>query len=94
MLVLSSVHVHESHDSALTQCVECVAHHCHGHIGQTDASLDDCVLCQYVSLTFVAATVALAAMIFHVLWIRYAPLTCVVYSASWGHIVTRGPPAV
>ena len=92
MLVFSSIHVHENHASALTGCVECVAHHCHGHIGQTDASFDACVLCQFLSITFVAVAAQAVVAVFNVLWIRYAPLPCALCSASRGHIVTRGPP--
>lgn len=93
MLFLSSIHVHENHVSALTECAECVAHHCHGHIGQTDTTLDACVLCQFISLTFTTASIAAVATIFNVLRIRYTLLPCAVYEANRDNIVTRGPPA-
>ena len=93
MLVFSSLHIHESHYSADAACAECVAHHCHGHIGQTDVSSDDCVLCQFLSLTFVAAATAVASFIFNVSRITVVPLSCAVCGTRWGNIVTRGPPA-
>jgi hypothetical protein len=93
MLVFTSVHVHESHASALPECAECVAHHCHGHIGQTDVSLDDCVICQFLTLTFVAAAIAAVLLFFNALWFFHAPLPCAVYGSCRGIMVTRGPPA-
>lgn len=74
--------------------MECVAHHCHGHIGQTDASLDDCVLCQFLTLTFVGAAMAAFVAVFNVLWIKNVPLSSALCDACSGHILTRGPPAV
>ena len=93
MLLFSSLHIHDDHGSLLTECAECVAHHCQGHITQTDASFDDCVLCQFLSLTFVDAAITAVAYIFSVSWIFNAPLLAVVCNASRGSIVTRGPPA-
>jgi len=40
----------------------CVEHHCHGHLGQLSAPIHDCVLCQFLTLPFVAA--ALVAIVF------------------------------
>lgn len=94
MLVLSSLHVHERHDATDKECAECVAHHCHGHIGQADTSFDACVLCQFLSLTFVAAATMVVTFIFNVLRFRYALLPCGVCTGSQGFIVTRGPPSV
>ena len=93
MLVFSSLHIHESHASTDTECAECVAHQCHGHIAQTDVSPDDCVLCQFLSLTFTAAATAVVAFIFNVSRITVVPLSCAVCGTRWGNIVTRGPPA-
>ena len=94
MLVFSSLHVHRSHYSADAECAECVAHQCHGHIAQTDVSPDDCVLCQFLSLTFTAAAIAVVSFIFNVSRIINVPLSCAVCGTTWGNIVTRGPPTV
>ena len=94
MLLLSSFHFHENHVSEQTECTECVAHHCHGHFTQADISFDACVLCQFLSLTLIAAVLTAAAIVFNVLWIRYAPQPCAVCNTSWGAVVTRGPPFV
>ena len=58
-----------------------------------DTECADCVLCQFISLTFVAAAVAAVAVVFNVLWILYAPKQYAIYSTTRGCIVTRGPPA-
>ena len=94
MVMLSSMHVHESHSSALTECAACVAHHCHGHIAQAALSFDDCVVCQFLSLTFVAAVLAAVAFFFNVLWIHYAQRPGSICKACLGKNITRGPPSV
>jgi len=54
MLVLSSLHIH--HVGGEDDCVECVDHHCHGHLGQLATNSHQCVLCQFLTLSFVSAT--------------------------------------
>ena len=92
MLLLSSLHIHEDHLSSTAECAECVAHHCHGHIGQTSASPDSCVLCQFLSLTFESAAVTLAFVIFNVFQLRYALPSYSYFNKRQGIIVMRGPP--
>ena len=94
MLLLSSVHIHENHVSEQATCVECVAHHCHGHITPAEVSFDTCVVCQFLTLSFVAAALSVVALVFNVLRIHPALKSSQVCSARWGKIVTRGPPTV
>lgn len=94
MVVLSSLHVHNVHAYGQTECAECVAHHCHGHIGQAEALIDACVLCHFLSLTFVAAAFAAVATFLNVSWVSRGVSSCPVHDAGWGRVVTRGPPAV
>ena len=52
MLLISSFHIHvESHE--VIDCDECsgLVHHS-GHITTHVSSIDDCVLCRFVSLTY------------------------------------------
>ena len=94
MLIFSCIHVHEEVSAgADTECADCVHHNCHGHLTSTASWAHDCVLCQFISLTFVAAAVAAVAVIFNVLWILFAPKQYAIYSTTGGCIVTRGPPA-
>ena len=93
MLFLSSFHVHESRGPVASECAECVAHHCHGHLGQMATSLGDCVLCHFLALTFVASAAIAATLIFNVRRVQYVlPASAVCHLAA-GLIVTRGPPS-
>lgn len=58
MVVLSSVHVHERTDNGANECNECVRHHCHGHLAKLAPSMQDCVFCQFLTLTMLAVAVA------------------------------------
>ena len=93
MLLLSSFHFHENHVSEQTECTECVAHHCHGHFSQLSDSMHHCVLCQFLTLTFVAGSVCAVVFLFHVSRILHARPLCGHCSDRCGIIVTRGPPA-
>ena len=57
MLALSSVHVHRHADASVTQCADCLTHSCPGHLVVLDDPLGQCVLCQFLSLPYVAASV-------------------------------------
>ncbi|MBR1401720.1 MAG: hypothetical protein IJ604_01970 [Prevotella sp.] len=46
MLLLSSLHIHQTGSAAESMCAECVHHHCAGHLGQQAEVSHDCVLCQ------------------------------------------------
>ena len=53
ILILSSVHVHDSDELFVDQCNECVHHHCHGHLGELTTTMHACVLCQFLTLSFI-----------------------------------------
>lgn len=57
MVALSSVHVHRHTDASVTQCSDCLAHSCPGHLVILDDALGQCVLCQFLSVPYVAAAV-------------------------------------
>ena len=64
MLLLSVLHVHEGMYVEGDSCMECVNHIPHaGHLSINASHHDDCVLCQFTSLSFVeAVTVAVATV--------------------------------
>ncbi len=93
MLVFSSLHIHSDRTYSEAECAECVAHHCHGHLIQTDASIGECVLCQFLSLTYTAAVLAVVSFVFNVSRTVNVPLLSIVFDTSRDNIVTRGPPA-
>ena len=95
MVVLSSFHNHLNVSTDDTECTECVQHQCQGHITQLTTPIHACVLCQFVSLSYVSA----AAMVVADLLLRAHKLSqdwsnATVYALSPGVIITRGPPAV
>ena len=65
MLLLSSLHVHQAADvPAAAGCADCANHIAHGgHFSLQTIHAASCVLCQFASLPFVAATVLLLAFV-------------------------------
>jgi hypothetical protein len=94
MLLLSSLHIHSYDQTGDDQCTECVHHHCGGHIGQQTLSLDNCLLCQFLTLLMTAATSIVAATFFyHAFRLAYAQGRNRICMQALGAVVTRGPPA-
>lgn len=62
MLILSSLHTHNPSTDFAGECNECVQHHCHGHLTQDGDGIHDCVLCQFLALSFVAAATIVVAL--------------------------------
>ncbi len=56
MLLFSSLHIHETAAEEIS-CTDCVHHVCHGHLAQQSVHLHDCVLYQFLTLTFLAAII-------------------------------------
>ena len=95
MLLLSSVHVHDDISSvADTECTDCVHHDCHGHLTQTVSWAHNCVLCQFLSLTFLAANLGAAIVCINVSKHYQAQYANGYASAYCGSNVTRGPPSI
>ena len=94
MLVLSSLHVHENGAAAsVTECTDCVHHNCHGHLIQMATWTHDCVLCQFLTLTFVATAAVTLFIINKVISSMIDAQrrdVCVAYS---GIVGLRAPPA-
>ena len=93
MLLLSSLHVHETGVFSDDSCSECVDHQCHGHLSQLTVSMHQCVLCQLLSLTYLAVGFSSVAVILPIIRKRYSLLPDGVLIVGSGVIVTRGPPA-
>ena len=93
MLVLSSVHVHETGETAETECADCVHHSCHGHMTAASMWTHDCVLCQFLSLTMLTATMMAVTVYLFVCKKNYAQPLCGYQTSCCGVIVTRGPPS-
>ena len=93
MLLLSSLHIHESTENGEATFTECLHNHCGGHLTQITTHLHDCVLCQLLTLPVLTA-VLLAVMVYvRVCKKFHAQPFCGYHSACCGAIVTRGPPS-
>jgi len=65
MILLSGLHHHESVVNAAIDCADCT-HHVHhsGHFTVDANHMDDCVLCQFLSLVYTPATILLVVIPF------------------------------
>lgn len=95
MLLFSSLHVHE--DSSLmaeAESVGCVHLHCHGHLTTTVSWVNDCLFCQFLTLTMLTAAVFGVIVYVHVCRKFLAQPLCGYRVACCGINITRGPPSV
>ena len=94
MLLISSLHVHETAEYGETTCAECVHHQCHGHLSQLSDGMHQCVLCQILTLSYLSAGIGA--------WLCYRSARKAVYilpcrelcQRDTGFISLRAPPAV
>ena len=54
LLLFSSLHIHETSNVRDAECAECVHHQCHGHLAQLSDGMHQCVLCQFLTISYVA----------------------------------------
>lgn len=94
ILMFSSLHIHES-VAYEGECYECANHlHHSGHISLQTASFHDCVLCQFVTLSFVVAVlVTLPTVLQARSFIINNPTTNYLFSICRHHI-PRAPPVI
>lgn len=95
MVLMSSLHHHESKDSMEVFCYECL-HHIHhaGHLTTEQASVDHCVLCHFLSLTFfAAAALVLGILVQPVSMVHPFPVSIRILEHA-GKPSTRAPPFV
>ena len=93
-IVSASVfHVHE-HGGYDIACQKCISHVWHsGHISKATPSLDDCILCNFLSTSYLAATVITLAFMAPVLCRDFVEQTVSVVCCTKRAILLRGPPA-
>jgi len=94
MVCISSLHVHEDvAASTMTECADCMQHNCHGHLTQTALWVHDCVLCQFLTLSFVLLGAVGIIIINKVVRLKadvQQRINCNAYS---GIVGLRAPPA-
>lgn len=92
MLLVSSFHIHRIKRVYEVECKACVQYQCHGHLLQLSEGVHQCVLCQILTLTYVAAAtgVLLCYQPKHkAVYVRYCQTPCLAYK---GFIGLRAPP--
>lgn len=94
MLLLSSLHIHRIKRFYEVECAACVQHQCHGHLVQLSEGMHQCVLCQILTLTYVATTESVLHC-YHpqqkAVYACYRQTPCLTYT---GFTSLRAPPAV
>jgi len=93
-LILSSFHVHGTASVTADNCVECVKHHCHGHLGQQTTTAQDCVLCHFLTLSFLTAVTVAAVFHRHIFLIVDAHCYRFAIIGVKDIIIPRAPPSV
>ncbi|MBO4658164.1 MAG: hypothetical protein J5637_03205 [Prevotella sp.] len=93
MLLLSLVHVHEGMAEEAA-CADCAHHVHHSHLASADFCVDSCVLCQMLSLPFVAA-ILLSVILFSTTG-KVMPLQVTAFLANGytGNKSCRAPPCL
>lgn len=94
LLILSAsvFHVHK-HGGEDVVCQDCVSHVRHGgHITEGSISLGDCVLCSFLSTSYVAAEVITLAAMAIVLHRDFVNQTVSVVCRAKSTVLLRGPP--
>ena len=94
LLLFSSLHIHETSDVREAECPECVHHQCHGHLGQLSDGMHQCVLCQFLTISYVAT--ATWSLLFHQPKRKNIYTLCrrAVCQPPRGIIKLRAPPSV
>lgn len=94
MLLISSLHFHEESELGGTTCAECVQHQCHGHLTQLSDGLHQCILCQFLTLSYVALTTGTLLCYQQKRKVIYAQLRQNLCLTSSDYISLRAPPTV
>ncbi len=93
MTAVSSLHIHTLPSGTEEECPACVQHPCHGHWISFSGHAYECVLCQFLSLTYPAATAATGDVIYNYdckSVPAFKPAND--YAACLNVMVCRGPP--
>ncbi len=95
ILLFSFLHTHQYAVSVEGGCYECTNHLPHGgHISLQAIHFHDCVLCQFVSLSFVAATTSVLAVARQVVTVLLYTQTPQCLSAVLQKHSPRAPPVI
>ncbi len=95
MLLVSSLHVHAKSFFAETDCEQCLHHQVHnGHLTASDGGQHDCLLCQFLTLSYTAVVVATVVYFTKVCKIHYVAPEFQIERISRGVVGLRAPPSL
>ena len=64
ILLVASLHTHTDSPFNTAECPQCESHQdCPGHITDAKITLHECVLCQFLTLPYMSATVLVAVIV-------------------------------
>ena len=94
MILLSGLHRHDVANTAI-DCADC-AHHVHhsGHLTADSNNMDDCVLCQFLSLIYTPAAILLVVIPFSLIIQAIVCSVNLVPCKTDLHRSTRSPPFI
>ena len=95
MLLLSVAHIHPEAYLAVDACDQCVHHLPHaGHLTAGSGAAHDCLLCQFLSISYVAVAVATVVFFTDFRKIHFAAPQTAVLLAARGRVGLRAPPSL
>jgi len=93
MMVLSGLHVHDYAPAQDAECEQCAQHIRHdGHFCVQPTGVDDCVLCQFLSLQFLFPAVAAFVLFAAAVRIPRSFSVARVQLGVWDAVSARAPP--
>lgn len=93
MTALSALHVHEGDCDDTTLCSACINHQAHaGHLTAGIHTIHDCLLCQFLSLTFVAAAAVMTTSLIIQRRVRIVECEALYVGSANRLHSTRAPP--
>lgn len=64
MMLVTDLHRHQPVAATTTDCVDCAHHVHHGHLTSASTSLHECLLCQFIGFSYLAAATLIIALPF------------------------------
>ena len=92
MLLFSVLHIHTEGAEMNDACSECIHHVRHSHLSSADFCIDQCVLCQFLTLPFIVAGLMILGITLVVRLKRWQGIRFHHPASTAGYISLRAPP--
>ena len=94
IVLVSSLHIHPASLWQIDECEQCVNHTPHaGHLTASDGWSHDCLLCQFLSFSYVAAAVATVILYNQTFKLSYHAPLARIGLLNGGTAALRAPPS-